>query len=140
MDVFLLKVGQSFGHFDIRSPRIFDERDRYAKLGNLGVGTIQFDALGFELLRERLQVFDLEADVIDRFAEKGDVRGDIAAAFGSLMDVYDVVPTPAAGPGAEIASSDFVLLATTEAFTSPTLTLISSVKARMKSSRDRSPF
>src|ERR1700682_6183579 len=68
IDVTLLEVGESFRHFDIRSPGIFDERNRDAKLGHLGVGTIQSDALGFELLRERLEVFDLEADVIDRSA------------------------------------------------------------------------
>jgi hypothetical protein len=47
-EVPLLEVGESFRHFDIRSPGIFDECDRDAKLGHLGVGTIQFDALGFE--------------------------------------------------------------------------------------------
>src|SRR4030095_13638908 len=62
----LLHVRQAFRHFDIRSPGIFDKRDCDAKLRNLGVGTIQLDARGFELLRERLKVFDLEANVIDR--------------------------------------------------------------------------
>src|SRR5215471_20930035 len=73
-DLTLLEIGESFRHFDIRSPGIFDKRDRDAKLRNLGVGTIQFDALGFELLRERLEVFDLEADMIDRSAGRADGR------------------------------------------------------------------
>jgi hypothetical protein len=72
--VILLDVDEPFRHFDIRSPGIFDERDRDAKLRHLGVGAIQFDALGFELLRERLEVFDLEADMIDRSAGRADGR------------------------------------------------------------------
>jgi hypothetical protein len=62
---YLFDVGQTFRHFDIRSPRIFDERDRNAKLGHLSVGAIKLDALSFKLFRERLKVFDLEANVID---------------------------------------------------------------------------
>jgi len=78
-NVSLLDVGESFRHFDVRSPGIFDERDRDAQLGHLGIGTIQFDALGFELLRERLEVFDLEADVIDRSAGRADGRASSTA-------------------------------------------------------------
>src|SRR5690349_9306830 len=71
---FLLDVGQAFRHFDVRSPWIFDERDRDAEFGHFRVGTIQLDALGFELLRESLEVFDLEADVVDRSAGCADGR------------------------------------------------------------------
>ena len=53
--VALLEVDESFRHFDIRSPGIFDKRDRDAKLRHPGVRAIQFDSLGFELLRERLE-------------------------------------------------------------------------------------
>src|SRR5262249_4441547 len=70
----LFDVGQTFRHFNIRSPWIFDERDSNAKIGHLGVGTIQLDALGFKLLRESLEVFDFEADVIDRPASRADGR------------------------------------------------------------------
>src|SRR5215831_6059168 len=70
----LLYVDQTFRHFNVRSPRVFDERDGDAKLRHLSVGTIQLDALGFELLCERLKVFDLEADVIDRSAGRADGR------------------------------------------------------------------
>ena len=61
-----LHVGQAFRHFNIRSPWILDERDRDAKLRHLRVGTIQLDALRFELLCECLKVFNFETDVIDR--------------------------------------------------------------------------
>ena len=70
----LLDIGETLGHFDIRSPGIFDERDRDTQLGHLGVGTIQFDTLGFQLLRKRLEVFDLKADVIDGPAGCADGR------------------------------------------------------------------
>src|SRR5262252_8268854 len=68
IEAILLDVCEPFRHLDIRAPGIFDERDRDAKLRHLGVGTVQFDALSFELLCELLEVFDLEADMIDRSA------------------------------------------------------------------------
>jgi hypothetical protein len=70
----LLDVSEAFRHFDIRAPGIFHERDCNAELRHLRVGTIQFDALRFELLRECLEVLDLEADMIDRPAGRADGR------------------------------------------------------------------
>src|SRR5215468_11119584 len=69
---FLFDVGEPFRHLDVRPPRILDERDRDAELRHLRIGTIELDAVGLELLRKRLEVLDLEADVIDRPARGAD--------------------------------------------------------------------
>src|SRR3989442_6533276 len=45
--------------FDVRAPRIVDERQRRAGLRILRIGPIQLDAVRFELLAERFQILDV---------------------------------------------------------------------------------
>src|SRR5262249_43952837 len=70
----LLDCPKPFRHLDVRSPGIFDERDGDPEFRHFRVGTIELDAVGFELLRERLEVLHLEADVIQRAAGRADGR------------------------------------------------------------------
>src|SRR4029450_10802385 len=56
----LLNLVQPFGQLDVRAPGILDERDRDVEGGDLAIGDIELDAVGFELLGERLEILDLE--------------------------------------------------------------------------------
>src|SRR5205809_6321464 len=70
----LLDRVEAFGHLDVRAPGVLDERDRDAERGDLGIGTVKLDAVCFQLLCERFEVPDLEADVIDGAARGAHIR------------------------------------------------------------------
>src|SRR5258705_10399791 len=83
---------------DVGTRRISDERERGPRLLVLRVRTIELPAGGLELLRERLEVLHVEADVIEhaplrrhlrhvvhrareRQVDTGKIRGDVGAAL-----------------------------------------------------------
>src|SRR5580704_14138605 len=69
---FLLDLIQPFRQLDVCTPGILDERDGNVQRRNLRVGALQLDAVGLELLGERFEVLDLEADMVDRAALRAD--------------------------------------------------------------------
>src|SRR4029453_12693762 len=59
---------------DVGAPRVGDEGERSAGLFVLRVGPIEFDAVGFKLLDEGLQVLHVEADVVEDAPLGGGLR------------------------------------------------------------------
>src|SRR6266576_3863328 len=59
-----LQVVQTFIQLNVSSPGIGHERQRNTQLGPLGEGHIELHSVGFRLLAERLEVLDLEANVV----------------------------------------------------------------------------
>src|SRR5690349_12893888 len=70
----LFDLGEPLGQLDVRAPRIFDEGDVDAERIDLAIGDRQRNACVLEPLRECFEVLDLEADVIERSALRGDRR------------------------------------------------------------------
>src|SRR4029453_18637402 len=66
---------QAFGQLDKSTPRSGEKCDGDAKGRYLAVRPGQLHALGFKILRERLEVLHLEADVIERPPLRPDDRG-----------------------------------------------------------------
>ena len=65
---------QPLSQFDVRAPRIGDERDRDAERVDFRVRPIELDALRFKLLAELREVLHLEPDVIDDTTARTDDR------------------------------------------------------------------
>src|SRR5262252_9007748 len=70
----LLDLREPLGQLDVRAPRIFDESDVYAERVDLPIRNRQRNAGVLEPFRERFEVLDLEADVIERSTLRGDRR------------------------------------------------------------------
>src|SRR4051812_48124807 len=67
----LLHLRETFGELDVGSPGIREESDGDSHARYLPIGRIELDASVLQFLRERLQIADLEADVVEGAAFGG---------------------------------------------------------------------
>src|SRR5215207_3901966 len=71
IDMSSVDLVEAFGELDVGAPGIGEEGDRNPPIWNGTIGNVQLDTLRLELLREHLEILDLEADVIDRSPTRG---------------------------------------------------------------------
>src|ERR1700676_96652 len=60
-----LQLVQAFVQLDISAPGIRDKRERNPQIRARSIGHIELDPGGFSLLAKRLQVLDLETDMVE---------------------------------------------------------------------------
>src|SRR5262245_10742469 len=70
----LLDLGEPVGELDVGAPRISNECNRDVERSHLRKGPLELDAHAFEVLAERLEIPNLEANVIQRAALSADDR------------------------------------------------------------------